>query len=120
MPHRRSGAATGINPRPRIGIERVNTQHLPIFPALAEAEGLPSSFGAVILNSALGSPAEGAGFEIGDIVVGVNGIQIDLDFPFVNLLGFAETGVELNRFVFRGDQQFVIPVVPQIVSGGGS
>ena len=111
---------TGLNPRPRIGIERVNTQHLPIFPALAEAEGLPVSFGAVIVNIASGSPAEAAGFEVGDIVVGVNGIQIDADFPFVNLLGFAETGVELNLFVLRGDQQLVIPVVPQIISGGGS
>ena len=116
--------STGFNPRPRIGIERINQQHLPITPSLARAEGLPVSFGAVIVNVAAGSPAETAGIQVGDIVVGVNGTQIDADFPFVNLLGFAETGVELQLFVLRGDQQLVIPVVPQVIAAdlnsGGS
>ena len=108
--------STGINPRLRIGIERVNVGHVPIIPALAEAEGLPVPFGAVIVNIAAGSPAESAGVEVGDIVVGVNGIQIDADFPFVNLLGLAETGEELQLFVLRGEEQLLIPVVPQVIS----
>jgi S1-C subfamily serine protease len=65
---------------------------------------------------ATGSPAETAGIEGGDIVIGVNGVQIDHDFPFVNLLGFAETGEELDLFVLRGDAQVVISVVPQIIT----
>jgi serine protease Do len=107
---------TGFNPRPRIGIERVNTGHIPITPVFAEAQGLPVSFGAVIVSVATGSPAETAGIEGGDIVIGVNGVQIDHDFPFVNLLGFAETGEELDLFVLRGDAQVVISVVPQIIT----
>ncbi len=110
--------ATGYNPRLRIGIERVNVGHMPIIPELAEAEGLPVSFGAVIVNVAAGSPAELAGIEVGDIVVGVNGIQIDADFPFVNLLGFAETGEALELFVLRAGEQLVITVVPQVISAG--
>ena len=108
--------STGINPRLRIGIERVNVGHVPIIPALAQAEGLPVPFGAVIVKIAAGSPAESAGVEVGDIVVGVNGIQIDADFPFVNLLGLAETGEELQLFVLRGEEQLLIPVVPQVIS----
>jgi len=76
------------------------------------------SFGAVIVNVAAGSPAELAGIEVGDIVVGVNGIQIDADFPFVNLLGFAETGEALELFVLRAGEQLVITVVPQVISAG--
>lgn len=110
--------ATGVNPRGRIGIERVNQQHIPIVPELAATQGLPVSFGAVIVNVAPGSPAAIAGIEVGDIVVGVSGVQIDLDFPFVNLLGFAETGEELELFVLRGDRQLVITVVPQVISSG--
>lgn len=112
--------ATGANPRARIGIERVNTQHVPILPSLAEAEGLPVSFGAVIVNVTPGSPAETAGIEVGDIVVGVSGVQIDADFSFVNLLGFAETGEALELFVLRGDQQLIIPVTPQPISSGAA
>jgi S1-C subfamily serine protease len=116
---------TGVNPRPRIGIERVNTQHVMLSPDLANAfdldpdllEALPVSDGALIVNVDPGSPAEEAGVLRGDVVVGVDGTAVNAITPFANLLASAVAGVELDLFVVRGDEQLVIPVVPQIVAG---
>ncbi len=117
--------STSVNPRPRIGVERVNSQHLLLSPqliaALEEETGVPAelpvSDGALIVSVAAGSPAEQAGILPGDVVVGVDGIAVDLDTPFVNLLAFAVVGEELELFVVRGEEQLVIRVVPQLVSG---
>jgi S1-C subfamily serine protease len=116
---------TGVNPRPRIGVERVNAQHLVIDEALdaevraqlGDQEGLPVADGALIVSVDPGSPAETAGIRPGDIVVGVDGVPIDAERPFANLLGLARTGVELQLDVLRDGEQFVIPVVPQLIAG---
>ena len=116
---------TGVNPRPRIGVERVNAQHLVIDEALdaevraqlGDEQGLPVADGALIVSVDPGSPAETAGIRPGDIVVGVDGVPIDAERPFANLLGLARTGVELQLDVLRDGEQFVIPVVPQLIAG---
>ena len=117
--------ATSVNPRPRIGIERLNSQHISLSPeaiaAFQDEQGepieLPVSVGALIVSVAPGSPAEQAGVRPGDVVVGVDGVAVDANSPFVNLVALAIVGVELDLFVVRGDEQFVIPVVPQLISG---
>ena len=64
--------------RPWIGI-----YYVPITPALAQAEDLPVEYGALIGSqggqSAIfpGSPAEEAGLQEGDIIVAIDGEQID-------------------------------------------
>jgi 2-alkenal reductase len=121
--------ATGVNPRARLGIERVNAQHVMLSPELADAladqpsevrellEALPVSDGALIVSVDPGSPAEQAGVQPGDVVVGVDGTAVDANSPFANLLASAVAGVELDLFVVRGDEQLVIPVVPQLIAG---
>ena len=116
--------ATGINPRPRIGIERVNAQHVLLTPELIDAfgnsedgEGLPVADGALIVNVDPGSPAAEAGVQPGDIVVGVNGVAVNTSTPLANLLGTVPAGEELDLFVVRGDEQLVIPVVPLVIAG---
>jgi len=117
--------STGVNPRPRIGIERVNSQHVLLSPELIEAlvDGdddagpLPVADGALIVSVDPGSPAEQAGVRPGDVVVGVDRVAVDADNPFANLLAFAEAGVELELFVVRGVEQLVIAVVPQLIAG---
>lgn len=120
--------ATNVNPRARIGIERVNSQHVLLSAELVEALNgddetaveLPVSEGALIVNVDPGSPADLAGVTTGDIVVGVDGLQVDGSQPFANLLAFAQVGVGLDLFVVRGDEQLVISVVPQAISGAAS
>ena len=116
---------TGVNPRPRIGIERVNSQHVLLTSELIAAlreesdglEALPVTDGALIVTVDPGSPAQQAGVLPGDVVVGVDGVAVDANSPFANLLAFAVAGVELDLFVVRGDEQLVIQVVPQLIVG---
>ncbi|MDA0352791.1 MAG: trypsin-like peptidase domain-containing protein [Chloroflexi bacterium] len=117
--------ATGVNPRARLGIERVNIQHVMLSPELFETLGeeveelraLPVADGALIVSVDPGSPAALAGVLPGDVVVGVDGIAVNVDVPFANLLASAVAGVELELFVVRGAEQLVIPVVPQLIAG---
>lgn len=119
---------TSVNPRARIGIERLNSQHVSLSPELIEAfraengdpGELPVSQGALIVSVAPGSPAENAGVLPGDVIVGVDGVAVDENNPFANLLASATVGVGLDLFVVRGDEQLVIPVVPQLIAGVSS
>jgi S1-C subfamily serine protease len=73
--------------------------------------------GALIVNVDPGSPAEQAGVLPGDVVVGVDGVAVDASSPFANLVALVPAGEELDLFVVRGDEQLVIPVVPQLIAG---
>lgn len=52
-----------------------------------------------------GSPAERAGFRIGDILIAVNGKEINLDAPLSVLLGEFETGDIITVRFLRGDEE---------------
>ena len=101
----------GRSTRPRVGFERLS-QHTEVNPALAQEQGLPAAFGALVLELRPGSPAHLAGVEPGDIIVGVGGIAVDFENPFVNLLAGLPIGSPTNLQVLRGDQQLIIPVSP--------
>lgn len=104
--------ATGANPRPRYGIERIGEQHLPVTQELAVARGLPVPAGALIIEVAEGSAAQAAGVQAGDVVVGVNGIPVDSERPLVNLLGAATAGASARLTVVRGTEQLELTVSP--------
>jgi S1-C subfamily serine protease len=103
--------ARGFHPRARLGIERVS-QHAEITPEVAEAQGFPVPVGAFVRAVAPGSPAAGAGIQPGDIVVGLNGVAVDLENPLVNLLKRLETGAPAELAVLRGTEQLVFDVTP--------
>ncbi|HJM90223.1 MAG TPA: trypsin-like peptidase domain-containing protein [Dehalococcoidia bacterium] len=105
-------AARGSFLRPRPGIERPNLQHIEISPELAATEGLPVTFGALIIEPRAGSPAEAAGIRAGDIVVGMNGIAVDFDNPLPNLLKRLSPGATADFFVLRNGRELLIPVSP--------
>lgn len=94
----------------RPGIERIGRQHLEITPALAAERGLPVDAGALVVAVEPGSPAARAGVTEGDIVVGVNGVAIDLNSPFVNLLKELTPGIPTELFILRGDEQLIVVV----------
>jgi S1-C subfamily serine protease len=109
--------ATGANPRPRYGIERLHEQHLPITGELAAAEGLPVSEGALIVEVAAGSPAEAAGVRPGDIVVGVSGLAVNGEQPLVNIFDAVPGDGTAELFILREGAQLRIRVTP--APGGG-
>lgn len=59
-------------PQPYIGIGGLD-----ISPALAQQQGLPVERGILILNVSPGTPAEGAGVQQGDILLAMNGVEVE-------------------------------------------
>jgi S1-C subfamily serine protease len=100
-------------PRARIGIELPDAQHIEITPELAEEHQLPVPQGAAIVAPAPNSPAARAGIVPGDIVIGVNGVPVTLDVPFVNLLKRVQRGQRVDLAVLRGGQTIVVSVPSQ-------
>ena len=92
-----------------MGIERLD-QHIEITPTLAAQRGLPASTGALVTRVAAGSPAEAAGMRVGDIVLGFNNVQIDLDTPMVNMLKDVRPGSRILLQVVRDGQPVVVGV----------
>jgi serine protease Do len=107
--------ATGVNPRGRIGIERVGRQHIALSPEVAAAAGVPLTAGAAIINVEPGSPAADAGILPGDIVVAVAGQPVDESAPFPNLLSVAPDGVRFSLTVWRAGETFEVSVLPRPV-----
>ena len=104
----------GGHPRPRLGIERPFRQHVELTPELTAARGVPLPPGALVIAVEPGSPAGVAGVLPGDIVVAVNGVAVDLDRPFVNLLKALAPGELAELTVFRDGRQLRIPVSPRL------
>jgi S1-C subfamily serine protease len=100
----------GQSSRPRIGIERLS-QHVEVNPGLAAEQGLPVPFGALVTSVAPSSPAAGAGIVPGDIVIAVNGIEVDFETPLVNLLKLLRPGQPAELQLQRGDAQLTTSVV---------
>jgi S1-C subfamily serine protease len=103
--------ATGMNPRPRLGIERLGTQHVPVDPSDPPA-GYEGEGGALILAVQPGSPAQSAGIVPGDVVTAVNGLAVTADIPFVNLVGAAPPGRDIRLTVVRGGRDRQVTVTP--------
>ena len=107
-------SATGVNPRPRLGIERLGTQHQPVDLAKPPA-GFRGSAGALITAVGQGSPALAAGIAPGDVVTAVNGQPVSEDAPFVNLLGPA-LGGDVRLTVVRAGRERQVVVTPRPIA----
>jgi len=104
--------ATGASPRPRLGIERLGTHHVPVDRTKLPANS-PYADGVAIVAVDRGSPAETAGVRVGDVVTAVNGQPIESLAPFVNLLGVSPAGRDVQLTVFRDGRQRTVNVSPQ-------
>ena len=100
--------------RPRLGIERPFRHHIELTPEFSAAQGIPLALGALVIEVEAGSAAEQAGIRIGDIVTAVNGVAIDLDYPFVNLLKPLRPGETAELTLVRAGQQLLIAVLPRL------
>ncbi|MFN8637925.1 MAG: PDZ domain-containing protein [Dehalococcoidia bacterium] len=95
--------------RARVGLERLD-QHEEVTDDLAARERLPVREGAIVRVIAPGSPAATAGVRVGDIVVGVNGTQVDLGTPLVNLLKALRPGARADLAIVRDGQPVRVSV----------
>lgn len=99
----------GRSQRARVGFERLD-QHEEVTSALAARERLPVQAGAIVRVVAPGSPAASAGVRAGDVVVGVNGTQVDLGTPLVNLLKTLRPGARADLAIVRDGQPVRVSV----------
>ncbi|HEX7172289.1 MAG TPA: trypsin-like peptidase domain-containing protein [Candidatus Limnocylindria bacterium] len=97
--------------RPWIGV-----YYTPISPALAEAEDLPVDYGALIGTgggqSAIipGSPAEAAGLQDGDIIVGLNGEPLTEENDLATLILPYEAGDTVTLRILRDNTKTEVEV----------
>lgn len=85
--------------------------------AIAEGDGardrgvvVYSPSGRTGLSVLAGSPAEKAGLRYGDVIVSVNGAELDLDHPLPALIGGFRKGSTVELVVIRDGVESVIPV----------
>ena len=105
--------AGGRFPRPRIGIERPDEQHIEVDPEVAAERRLPVQQGALVVAPRPDGPAAKAGITAGDIIVGVNGQPVTYDVPMVNLLKRLPRGVRVDLAVLRAGRTVTVPVTPE-------
>jgi 2-alkenal reductase len=73
----------------------------PIDSQLAAANSLPIDHGALVQSVSAGSPADGAGIKRGDIIVSVEGTDIDADNTLFTLLSSHSVGDKVRLSVLR-------------------
>lgn len=87
---------TGTVVRPYLGIG-----YEPISPSAATAQGLDVENGVIVTDLPTGGPAANAGLQLDDIITKLNGEQIDLENPLVNMLFRYEPGETIQVEVYR-------------------
>ncbi|HTV90328.1 MAG TPA: Do family serine endopeptidase [Stellaceae bacterium] len=79
-------------------------------PDLAAAMKTSHSEGAVIARVDPASPAERAGLEPGDLVVGINGVPVHSGTQLRNTIGLTQIGSKVDLKIDRRGAQFDVPV----------
>ncbi len=87
---------SGTVVRPYLGIT-----YEPISPTAARAQGLEVENGVLVTDLPTGGPAASAGLQINDIITKLNGEQIDLENPLVNMLFKYEPDDTIQVEVYR-------------------
>lgn len=82
-----------------------------ITPELASAFGLSVSKGAVVTQIIPNSPAEKAGFQIGDVITAVNGSDVKNANDVVNAVGFVRVDSNANVSVLRKNKSMSLSAV---------
>lgn len=82
-----------------------------ITPELASAFGLNISKGAVVTQIIPNSPAEKAGFQIGDVITAVNGSEVKNANDVVNAVGFVRVDSNANISVLRKNKSITLSAV---------
>ncbi len=99
--------------RPTLGV-----YYLPITKALALGRGLARDRGALIYSRSgstglaiiADSPALKAGLQAGDIIISVNGTEINLDNPLPEVLSHFNTGDTITLVILRAQGERPIEV----------
>jgi S1-C subfamily serine protease len=92
--------ATGHVDHPYLGIS-----YVPLTPVTAAQLGLPNDHGVVIGQVAAGSPAATAGLQPRDVVIAVDGKQLEGESDLAQILSSHKPGDQVKLTIVRGGQQ---------------
>ncbi len=79
-------------------------------PDLANAFKLKAEKGAAVTQVLPGSPAAIAGFEVGDVILNVNGVPIKSASDVVNTVGFLRVDSKVNVDILRNNNKMTLSV----------
>ncbi len=79
-------------------------------PELAKSFGLDNNTGVLIAEVLEDTPAEDAGLKSGDIILKMNGDDIESNVSFRNAVSFIKPGTKIKLTVLRDDKEKVITV----------
>ena len=77
---------------------------------LAESFGMAKPEGALVAGVLEGSPAEGAGFEVGDILLSFDGHRVERSSDLPPIVGRTRVGREVAVEILRGGQSMTLKV----------
>jgi serine protease Do len=92
--------------RPRVGWIGVEAIELP--PTLREHFGAPEDAGVMISDVAEGSPAEAAGFDLGDVLFEIDGTPVGSTGKLRELVAGGGVGNEREFLLMRGGSEIVL------------
>lgn len=96
---------------------------LPLVIDPAEAQSLLNASGRLLLTAIQeGSPAEAAGLQVGDIIIGLAGESLETsDNPFATLqaINLRHEGVEIPVVLLRDGEQLELPITPRVAPAPG-
>ena len=77
---------------------------------LAETVGLSPARGVQVSSVITGQPAEGAGVISQDVILAVDGVQVDSPREFSRIIGGSEAGKQIDLTIFRKGETLHLPV----------
>ena len=96
---------TGAVARPLLGV-----QYQPIDPQIAAMYSLPVQWGAYVTSVDPSTPAAIAGIQVDDIITTIDGITLDDQHPYENVLYSHAPGETITVIVARADQSLTFKI----------
>jgi serine protease Do len=78
--------------------------------SLVQSAGLSGDVGLIVVSVESGSPAEGAGLFVGDVLVSLNGQRVKDPRDVQSALGPDSVGTTVTAQVLRGGKREEVPV----------
>ena len=103
--------AKGRVPRPYLGVNtRLVTPAMASYFGLRDESGRLLDHGVVVVSVTPGSPAETVGLRVGDVILDINGQQIDETNVLANILTHFAVNDKVTLTVVRNSQTIKVPV----------
>jgi S1-C subfamily serine protease len=88
----------------------LGVSHIDLTPEIAAARGLAVQRGAWVSSVGDGTPADRAGIEVGDVILGMGEHEIRADVPFLNVLMRLQPDETVPMVVSRDGKEFTLDV----------